>query len=93
MSPSRKNSSLDNTVDVDILQFILTKLRTRMTPKSRKFLIKIKTLRGEPLNERADDPAKVGRSPDKTGEDYHWKDRTVYSYYDMTSSQWMKDIP
>ncbi len=36
------------------VEYILTKLETRIA-KSRTFLVKVKTHRGEPLNEAADD--------------------------------------
>ena len=43
--------SLDNTTDTDILEYILSKLVARITAKDRTFLVKVKTHRGEPLNE------------------------------------------
>ena len=89
-------ASLANTADADILEYILgkiAKLRTRIAAKARTFLVKIKAHRGEALNERADDLAEVGRTLDKQGDDYQWKDRTtwlVYSYYDKASHQWKR---
>ena len=44
-------ASLANTTDSDILEYILVKLAARIVVKSRTFLVKVKTHRGEPLNE------------------------------------------
>ena len=73
--------------------WILGKLRARMAAKARTFLVKIKTQRGAPRNERADDLEEVGRTLDKDGKGYQWKERTtrlVYSYCDRTSHQWKR---
>ena len=48
-------ASLPNTADADILEYILVKLAARIVAKVRTFLVKVKTHRGEPLNEGADD--------------------------------------
>ena len=48
-------ASLANTADANILDFIIGKLRARITTNARRFLVKIKTHRGDPLNERGDD--------------------------------------
>ena len=48
-------SSLVNTVDTDILEYILSRLVVRITTKTRTFLVKVKKHRGEPLNEGTDD--------------------------------------
>jgi ribonuclease HI len=85
--------SLANTTDADILEYILTKLAARIAANSRTFLVKVKTHRGEPLNEGADDLAEEGRELEKEGENSRWQDRTtrvVYPYYDRTSRQWKK---
>jgi len=42
-------TSLANTADADILEYILAKLAARIAAKSRTFLIKVKAHRGEPL--------------------------------------------
>ena len=89
----RGESSLVNTADADILEFIISKLRTRITSKTRTFLVKIKSHR-DPLNEWMDDLEDEGNTLEKEGEIYQWKDRTtrlVYSYYDRTTHQWKKD--
>ena len=59
---------LVNTVDADILEFIIGKLWARITANVRTFLVKIKTHRGEPINERADDLADEGKTLAKTGD-------------------------
>ena len=84
-------TSLSNTADTDILEYILMKLEARILSKSRTFLVKVKTHRGEPLNEGTDDRAEAGRMMEKEGEGCRWKVRTtrlVYSYYDRTTGQW-----
>jgi hypothetical protein len=53
--------SLTNTVDVDILEFILTKLVARIVIKSKNFLVNVKVYRGETLNEGEDDLVETGR--------------------------------
>ena len=86
-------TSLSNTSDADILEFIIGKLRARIAANARTFLVKIKAHRGEPLNERADDLADEGKTLAKAGDSYQWTNRTtrlVYSYYDRSSHQWKK---
>ena len=61
-------ASLVNTVDADILQYILGKLAARITAKSRTFLVKVKAHRGEPLNEGADGLTEADRAMEKEGE-------------------------
>jgi hypothetical protein len=48
-------TSLTNTRNDDILEYILAKLVTRIVVKSRTFLVKVKTNRGQSLNEGAED--------------------------------------
>ena len=55
MGGARGEVSLVNTVDADILEYILAKLAVRIPAKSRTFLVKVKAHRGEPLNEGTDD--------------------------------------
>ena len=86
-------ASLANTADADILEYILAKLAARIAAKSRTFLVKVKTHRGEPLNEGADDLAEAGRAMEKEGENSRWQERTtrvVYPYYDRNLGQWKK---
>ena len=87
-------ASLANTADADILEYILAKLAARIAAnKAWTFLVKVKAHRGEPLNEGADDLAEVGRTLEREGENYRWKERTtrlVYTYYDRNSCQWEK---
>jgi hypothetical protein len=54
-------TSLSNTTDVDILEFIISKLRTRIVVNVRTFLVKIKEHRDESLNERTDDLSDEGK--------------------------------
>jgi hypothetical protein len=78
-------ASLSNTSDVDILEFIIGKLRTRITANARTFLVKIKVHRGEPLNEREDYLVDEVKTLAMEGDRYQWTNRTtrlVYSYYD-----------
>ena len=63
------------------------KLVTRISAKSRTFLVKAKAHRGEPLNEGADDLAEAGRVMEKEGENSRWQEwttRVVYPYYDRS---------
>jgi hypothetical protein len=86
-------TSLVNTADTDILEYILTTSVARIEAKSRTFLIKVKVLRGEPLNEGADDLAEAGRGIEKEGENSRCRERTtrvVYPYYDRNLVQWKK---
>ncbi len=85
-------TSLANTADADISEYILTKLAARIAAKSRTFLVKVKAHRGEPLNEGADDLAETGREPEE-GENSRCQERTtrvVYPYYDRNLRQWKK---
>ena len=43
------------------------KITAKIAAKSRTFLVKFKTLRGEPLNEGADDIAEMGRPLEREG--------------------------
>ncbi len=65
-------ASLANTTDVDILEYILSKLATRIEAKSRTFLVKVKAHGGKPLNEGADDLAEAVREMEKEGENSRW---------------------
>ena len=47
-------TSLANTADAEILEYILAKLAARIEAKSRTFLVKVTAHRGEPLNEGVD---------------------------------------
>jgi ribonuclease HI len=90
MGGSRGKASLANTTDADILEYILAKLAARIEAKARTFLVKVKAHWGEPLNEEADDLAEEGRTLERAGENYRWKERTtrlVYTYYDRKSCQ------
>ncbi len=68
------------------MDYILTKLAARI-------LVKVKTHRGEPLNEGVDDLAEAGRELEKEGENsrcQEWTKRVVYPYYDRNLRQWKK---
>ena len=58
-----------NTVDADILEYILRKLRSRIETGTRTFLIKVKVHRVETMNEKEDDLTDLGGILDKDGED------------------------
>jgi len=59
--------SLTNTTDADILEYILSKLAARIAAKFRTFLVKVKSHRGEPLNEGVDDLTETDRTMEKRG--------------------------
>jgi len=52
------------------VRICLAKLAARISAKSRTFLVKVKTHRGEPLNEGADDLAEADREMEKEGETF-----------------------
>ena len=63
----RMKDFLVNTVDVDILEYILVKFAARIAAKVRTFLVKIKAHRGEPLKEGADDLEEAGHTLAREG--------------------------
>ena len=63
-----------NTTDTDILEYILTKLTVGIVAKSRTFLVKVKTHRGESLNEGPDDRVEEDRKLERDGA--QWKKDT-----------------
>ena len=66
----------------------------RIEAKSRTFLVKVKTRRGEPLNEGADDLEETDRAMEKEGQNCRWQEwttRMVYPFYDRNLGQWKKD--
>ncbi len=86
-------TSLVNTTYTDILEYILTNLVARIETRSRTFVVKVKTHRGEPLNEGSDNLVETGRAMEKERDNYRWKERTtrvVYSYYDRNLGKWKK---
>ena len=67
----------------DILRMIIERLRMRITQGTATFLCKVKSHRGEPLNEAADDLADLGRAIDP--EQAVWttrSNRMVFSWID-----------
>ena len=54
-------ATLANAPNADILSEIIEKLRERIERGSATFLVKVKSHRGDPLNERADTLADEGR--------------------------------
>ena len=77
-----------------MFEYILVKMTTRITTEVRTFLVKVKSHRGDPLNEGADDLSEAGHTLEREGENCGWKQRTtrlVFSYYDRNSGQWEKD--
>jgi hypothetical protein len=68
----------------------LTKLAASIAARVRTFLVKVKTHRGEPLNEGAEEVAETVRAMEKEGDNYRWKERKtrlVYPYYDRNIGQ------
>jgi ribonuclease HI len=60
--------------DADILREIVCLLTQRVLAGRAIFLIKVKSHRGEPINERADTLAEEGR--ENSDDDKRWHDRT-----------------
>jgi ribonuclease HI len=60
-SGSDKEATLATAPDADILREIVCLLTQRMRAGRATFLLKVKSHRGEPINERADTLAEEGR--------------------------------
>ena len=54
-------ATLATAANKDIMREVVCTLRTRIDACSSAFLVKVKSHRGEPINEQADDPAEEGR--------------------------------
>jgi Cft2 family RNA processing exonuclease len=67
-------ATLATAPDADILQEIVCLLTQRMRAGRATFLIKVKSHRGEPINERADTLAEKGR--EISDDNKRWDDRT-----------------
>jgi hypothetical protein len=76
-------TSLTNTTDTNILEYISGNLPERITGKVRTFLVKFKTHRGEPLNEGTDD-LPGGRTDTGKGRGKLQVERT-YNVFDILS--------
>jgi ribonuclease HI len=75
----REKLNLSKSQDADILKDIILKLQKRVEAGAETLLIKVKTHRGDPLNEEADIRVELGRR--KTSKETIWDDlsgRTVY---------------
>ena len=59
----------------------MAKLAARIEAKSRTFLVKVKTHRGESLNEGVDDLPETVREMEKEGENSRWQERTTRVVY------------
>ena len=67
-------ATLATAPDADILREIVCLLTQRVRAGRATFLIKVKSHRGEPINERADTLAEEGRG--MSDDDKRWDDRT-----------------
>lgn len=67
-------ATLANAPDADILREILELIRARIEAGRATFLVKVKSHRGEPLNEQADTLAEKGRA--RPEEEKRWDERT-----------------
>ena len=67
-------ATLATAPDADILQEIILLLMQRVRAGRTTFLVKVKSHRGEPINERADTLAEEGR--EISDDDKRWDDRT-----------------
>ena len=73
--------NLSKSPDADILKTIILKLQKRVETGAATLLIKVKTHRGDPLNEEADIRSELGRR--KAYKETIWDDlsgRTVYQW-------------
>ena len=69
----------------DILRMIIERVRMRITHGTATFLCKVKSHRGEPLNEAADDLADLGRTIDS--EQAVWTTRSNRMVFSWTDGQ------
>ena len=89
-------ATLANAPDADILREIVELLRTRIETGRATFFVKVKSHRGEPLNERADTLAEKGRA--KPEEEKQWDVRTDRITYTIkrqgtsTTSVWTDSV-
>ena len=89
-------ATLANAPDADILREIVELLRTRIEVGRAMFFVKVKSRRGEPLNERADTLAERGRA--KPEEEKQWDVRTDRITYTIkrqgtsTTSVWTDSV-
>ena len=60
-SAKEAKATLATAPNADIMREVLCSLRMRITAGSATFLVKVKSHRGEPVNEQADDLAEEGR--------------------------------
>jgi ribonuclease HI len=80
--------SLVRSPDGDVLKAIIIKLQKRVKAGAATLLIKIKTHRGDPLNEEADIRAEIGRLKEE-GEKV-WEsqtDRTIYQWSEPSKTK------
>ncbi len=74
-------ATLATATDADILREIVCLLTQRVRAGEATFLIKVKSHRGEPINERADTLAEEGR--EMSDDDKRWDDRTDRMTFEM----------
>ena len=89
-------ATLATAPDADILREIVCLLTQRVRAGRATFLIKVKSHRGEPINERADTLAEEGRG--MSDDDKRWDDRTDRMTFEMrrgdatVSSVWTNSV-
>ena len=75
-------ATLADAPDADILREILELLRMRIEAGRATFFVKVKSHRGEPLNERADTLAEKGRA--RPEDEKRWNERTDRMTFTVT---------
>ena len=78
--------SLSRSPDGDVLKAIIIKLQRRVKAGAATLLIKVKTHRGDPLNEETDIRAEMGRL--KEDDEKTWStqtDRTIYQWSELSN--------
>jgi ribonuclease HI len=89
-------ATLATAPDADILREIVCLLTQRVRAGRATFLIKVKSHRGEPINERADTLAEEGRG--MSDDDKRWDDRTDRMTFEVrrgdatVSSAWTNSV-
>ena len=80
--------SLSRSPDGDVLKASIIKLQRRMKAGTATLLIKVKTHRGDPLNEETDIRAEMGRL--KEDDEKTWStqtDRTIYQWSEPSTTK------
>ena len=80
--------SLARSPDGDVLKDIIIKLQKRVKTGVATLLIKVKTYRGEPLNEETDIRSEIGRLKEESEKTWNVQiDRTIYQWSETSKTK------